>query len=416
MRSLNGPNQLQVNSPLRICFVAPFGLGQKTTVWARVLPLARVLVTHGHKVTILIPPWDTPADSGKVWNDAGVRIVNVALGGGLLGLLWRLLREIRQRRPDIVHIVKPRAHAGLVQWWLWHVCRLPRAQGFKLLLDIDDWEQAWSEINEYGWLISRFLAWQEEWGIRHTDGITAASVWLVDRARAYAPESPIHYLPNGVAKSAIEHATDSSYSTKEKTILYFSRMIEVQPSWLAKFVCALEEEEPNARLLIAGGGLNAERDRWFQAEFDMHRAKVRAGINSTSQMQVEWLGLIPSNEITDLYIRATCAIFPAEDVPLQQAKCSVRLATTLLNGVPVIASAVGQQAEYGAERAAVLIDHRGQICADPASFSNAVVAVLREPEQQRDLVAAAQARLLSEYNWQKLGDSLADFYVEMIKR
>ena len=34
----------------RIAFVAPFGLGQKTTVWARTLPLARYLAAQGHTV------------------------------------------------------------------------------------------------------------------------------------------------------------------------------------------------------------------------------------------------------------------------------------------------------------------------------------------------------------------------------
>ncbi len=49
---------------------------------------------------------------------------------------------------------------------------------------------------------SAFLDWQEEWGIRHADGITAASRWLVERAKAYAPETPILYLPNGVTLPA----------------------------------------------------------------------------------------------------------------------------------------------------------------------------------------------------------------------
>ena len=67
-----------------------------------------------------------------------------------------------------------------------------------ILLDIDDWEQAWGPINGYPATTARFLAWQEEWGIRHADGITAASRWLVERAKAYTPETPVLYLPNGV--------------------------------------------------------------------------------------------------------------------------------------------------------------------------------------------------------------------------
>ncbi len=122
---------------MRIVFVAPFGLGQKTTVWARTLPLARHLAGRGCQVTLLIPPWDTPSDAGRVWDDGGVRLINVALGGGLPLITARLLREIDRLQPDIVHLVKPRAYAGIVGWLLWQRRRWAR-RGPRLLLDVDD--------------------------------------------------------------------------------------------------------------------------------------------------------------------------------------------------------------------------------------------------------------------------------------
>jgi len=197
-----------MNSPHRITFVAPFGLGQKTTVWARTLPLARYLASQGHTVSIVIPPWDTPADAGKQWLDNGVTLINVPLGGGTPLIAARMMRAIDATRPDIVHIVKPRAHAGLVQWWLWQRRRLEMRDwrlgqslisnpSPRIILDVDDWEQAWAAINPYPRLVARFLAWQEEWGIRHADGITAASRWLVERAQQYTPATPIIIYPTG---------------------------------------------------------------------------------------------------------------------------------------------------------------------------------------------------------------------------
>src|SRR5262245_48937000 len=103
----------------RIAFVAPFGLGQKTTVWARTLPLARHLVRCGFAVQVIIPPWDTPADAGQRREDAGVEIIQVPIKGGIPATVGRMVGQLNQFRPDLVHIVKPRAHAGLVQWWLW---------------------------------------------------------------------------------------------------------------------------------------------------------------------------------------------------------------------------------------------------------------------------------------------------------
>ncbi len=103
----------------------------------------------------------------------------------------------------------------------------------------------------------------------------------------------------------------------------------------------------------------------------------------------------------ELYARTACAIFPAAPVPLQQAKCSVRLATTLLRGTPVVASAVGEQANYGADGAAVLVPPD----APPAHFAGEVVRVLKNPVQQRELGTVAIHRLLERYAWEDWGTS-----------
>src|SRR3954467_2642112 len=48
---------------LKICLVAPFGLKTKGTTAARVLPIAEALVRHGHRVRVIVPPWDDPPAS-----------------------------------------------------------------------------------------------------------------------------------------------------------------------------------------------------------------------------------------------------------------------------------------------------------------------------------------------------------------
>ena len=382
-------------SPLapRICFVAPFGLGQKTTIWARTLPLAQVLANQGAEVRILIPPWDTPTDAGKSWVDGGVTLSNVTLAGGTAAITYRLLRELHAFQPHVVHIVKPRAHAGLVQWWLWQRRRWQKTRT-PILLDIDDWEQAWAPINHYSPPVARFLAWQEEWGIRHADGITAASRWLVERAHAYAPLTPLQYLPNGVAPAESEGLRWQINSSTD--VLFFTRFVEVQADWLAAFWQALRAIEPHARLIVAGTPVQPGLDEPFKRQ-------LTAG-------DVEWLGYVQPADQSALYARIGCAIFPAADVPLQQAKCSVRLATTLLRGVPVVASAVGEQAAYGADGAARLLGPN----ASPQEFAQAVAAVLQQPQEQLALSVAARRRLVERYRWEDLGRRLVDFYTKLI--
>ncbi|MCS6828728.1 MAG: glycosyltransferase family 4 protein [Caldilinea sp.] len=381
----------------RVCFVAPFGLGQKTTVWARTLPLARALATHGWRPTILIPPWDTPQDAGRRWRDDEVEIVNIALTGGLIPQIRRLLHEIACVQPDIVHIVKPRAHAGLVQWRLW---RKPRGKRPAVLLDADDWEQAWAPINRYPWPVARFLAWQEEWGIRHADAFTVASRWLAETIAGIRPNAPLLWLPNGV--EAPKPDAPRWHADAGADVLFFTRFVEVSPQWLVRFLSSLHEKFPGSTLLIAGAPVRRGLDRPYRLAIQKYAPNSAA--------RVEWLGFVDRNQLAALYARIGCAIFPAEPTILQQAKCSVRLANTLLAGVPVVASAVGEQITYGAEGAARLAPAH----ATPEEFAAAVAEVLAAPAHQRTLSEAAPQRLLTRYEWRMLGAQLDAFYQRIL--
>jgi glycosyltransferase involved in cell wall biosynthesis len=384
---------------LSIVYVAPFGLSQKSTVWARILPLARRMSARGHTTALLVPPWDSPADAGKTSVEQGVRVEQMALQGGALAVVRRMVHRVTALSPQIVHIVKPRAHAGLVQWWLWHSRRIKQGHPV-LLLDVDDWEQAWTAVNHYPWHMARFLAWQEEWGIRHADGITAASQWLMDRVHHASPAIPRLYLPNGVTPPAHEQpaAAPNEEQVKDeqvrgKRVLFFTRFIEVSPNWLARCWAALRAAAPDAELLLAGRGLAPGLEEGFR--------RALAGAPG-----VHWLGFVPRDRLPALYARAACAIFPADPIPLHQAKCSVRLATTLLYGVPVVASAVGEQAAYGAAGAAHLV----AAGAAPEQFAAAVAYLLTSPGERSALSAAAQTRLLEVYNWDRLVGELEAFY------
>ena len=389
--------QQGMNLPSRhVCFVAPFGLGQKTTVWARTLPLAKQLVARGWRATILIPPWDTPQDAGRSWTDEGVSVVNVATKGGTAPTTRRLLRELDRCAPDVVHIVKPRAHAGLVQWWL--ATMGAGRNKPRLLLDVDDWEQAWEPINHYPWLVARFLAWQEEWGIRHAQAVTAASRWLERQVQEYAPAVPVLYLPNGIDVRQVRAIAWQPPAAG--AVLFFTRFVEVSPGWFAEFCASLYAKRPQTRIIVAGTPVHPRLDEPF-------RHQVAA---SPAAAAVEWTGFIPPADLPGLYARTGCAIFPAADVPLQQAKCSVRLATTLLQGLPVVASAVGEQAAYGAYGAARLLP----ASSTPAAFAAAVDEVLQRPSEQVALGAAARTRLVERYSWGRLGQELFDFYTKTL--
>jgi glycosyltransferase involved in cell wall biosynthesis len=268
-----------------------------------------------------------------------------------------------------------------------------------MFLDLDDWEQAWGPINHYPRPLARFLTWQEEWGIRHADAITAASRWLEACAHVYQPQTPVLYLPNGI--TAPVAGAPHWQATNTRDVLFFTRFVEIDPGWLPPFLAALHATVPAARLLVAGEPVQPGLDIPFRT------AIAEAGLAD----RVEWLGFVPRATLSALYARVGCAIFPAADVPLQQAKCSVRLATTLLEGVPVIASAVGEQTNYGAHGAALLVPPD----AAPATFAAAVAGVLNAPQQQLALAAQARAQLLERYDWAALAGTLSNFYRQALR-
>ncbi|HHE71105.1 MAG TPA: hypothetical protein ENL34_02325, partial [Chloroflexi bacterium] len=108
---------------VEVVMVGPFGLRPRMTMEARALPLARSLVRRGHAVTLLLPPWQNPEDSGRCWVEDGVRVENVPLPASVPGwfqgrLTARMVHRVREIDPDVVHIFKPKAYAGLVHWAL----------------------------------------------------------------------------------------------------------------------------------------------------------------------------------------------------------------------------------------------------------------------------------------------------------
>ena len=74
---------------MRITMVGTFGMQPKMTMTTRALAMGQALARHGHEVTLVVPPWNWPEDSGREWVDGGVRVVNIALpGSGVRNRCW----------------------------------------------------------------------------------------------------------------------------------------------------------------------------------------------------------------------------------------------------------------------------------------------------------------------------------------
>jgi glycosyltransferase involved in cell wall biosynthesis len=373
--------------------VGPFGLRPKGTMSVRALPMARALVARGHRVTLLLPPWQNPEDAGKRWEEGDVAIENVSLPPHVPGLshlliTLRLARRTLALRPDVVHLFKPKAYSGLVHLLL---ARLPRRRRPRLVVDADDWEGpgGWNEIGGYTQAQRRLFAWQERWGLTHADAVTVASRALESLVWAMGV-SPgrVFYVPNG---ARTQQLGERAPSTQHSTILLYTRFFEFPPSRAIEVLRRVRQAMPEARLLVVGRGLFGEEEVLLaQAQ--------EAGLGAA----VEYAGWVEAERLPEYFARATLAMYPFDDTLVNRAKCAVKLGDLLAAGVPVVAEAVGQNREYIRHGRTGWLVEPGDVDA----FARAIIHVLKNTQLRQRLGQAAARDVRMRFAWERLAETV----------
>jgi glycosyltransferase involved in cell wall biosynthesis len=396
---------------MNVVMIGPFGLRPKGTMRVRALPLAKTLAARGHSVALLIPPWDHPADAGREWEEDGVWVVNVPLPPRLPllfhGLLaFRLVRRALALRPDVIHCFKPKAYAGLAHFILWWLRRLRFARGklaldLRLVVDEDDWEQAWNEVEAYSPAQKCVFTWQERWGLRHADAVVVASRALVSlvEGTGVTPDR-IYYVPNGVhlrpadTPSHPPHLADAAQAVRmlwelddALVVLLYTRFFEFRLERIVEILRRVAAQEPRAKMLVVGEGL-------FGEESELDEMLTAAGLSSYAA----FTGWVESDRLPGYFAAADIAIFPYDDTLINRTKCSVKLTDLLAAGLPVVADAVGQNAEY-------IVDGESGLLVRPeddAAFADAVVRLLKDADL-RTRMGASTARCIRErFAWDNL--------------
>jgi glycosyltransferase involved in cell wall biosynthesis len=395
---------------MRIVFVGPFALQPKRTMAVRALPLARALAVRGHQVLVVLPPWDSPQDAGREWEEGGVRVCNLPLPARVpiwehVVLAVRVLRTALRYRPDVIHCFKPKAYAGLTAWAVWQLKRLGWVKA-QLVVDSDDWEGSggWNELEPYPRWQKRFFAWQERWGLTHHDALTVASRALETIAWSLGvPPRKVCYLPNGGRPGESAPPENEVALLREQyglgdapVVLLYTRFFEYGLERAAGIMQGVLDLEPQTRWLIVGQGLFGEEEQLL----DITRA---LGIAE----HIVHAGWVPPEQLPAHFALAQAAIYPFDDTLVNRCKCAVKLIDLLAAGVPVVADRVGQNAEYIEHGISGLLVAPG----DSAAFVAAVVRLLRDPALAESFGAAAQQRIRTEFTWDKLASQVESVYV-----
>ena len=395
---------------MRIVMIGPFGLKPKATMAVRALPMAKALVARGHAVTVLLPPWANPEDSGRVFEEGSVRIENIDLPSRApllfhLQTTRRLVRRALALEPDVIHCFKPKAYAGLSAYWLWQLKRV-RLTHVRLVVDTDDWEGAggWNERENYAWAQKRMFAWQEQWGLRHCQALTVASralesiVWSM----GVKPERVV-YVPNGVddgsrkleVRGAPSNLQPPTSNLQPPTILLYTRFFEFRVERVLDVFGRALQSVPDARLLVVGTGLFGEETTLIE------QAQARGWGD-----RVEYAGWIDPDRLPEVFARADVAIYPFDDTLLNRTKCAVKLIDLLAAGVPVVADAVGQNVEYVRHNETGILVPAGDVTA----MADAAVALLNERRRARILGGSAARDVRERFGWNRLVEAVERAY------
>lgn len=394
---------------MNITILGPFGLRPKSTMRRRALPLGKALAARGHRVMVVVPPWDWPSDAGRQWQEDGVEIRSLALYPSLPGLfssaalMMRLMGATLDVQPEIVHCFKPKAYSGLAAFLLWYGRGMGLWDG-RLVVDTDDWEGAggWNERGGYSRAQRRFFAWQERWGLRHADAVTVASHTLQMLAwSGGVPPRCVHYLPNG-APSWSEVKGDGQAVRRRHgiedglVVLCYTRFVGCGPDRWAAIVAEVAAQIPLARFLVVGTGLAGEEQQF--------QARVRERLPAEKVMLAGW---IREEELPGYLAAADLALFPLEDTLVNRARCPAKLADLLAAGVPVLAEAVGEATAYIEDGVSgVLLPPSS--C--PVTWATEAAVLLRDTSRRRQLGMAARQRMREEFTWDRSVDGLLALY------
>jgi glycosyltransferase involved in cell wall biosynthesis len=382
----------------RVLMLGTFGLRPKATLRARALALAQTLSGSTWTFNLITTPWDCPEDAGKCWSEYGIPVRNTRSVDPIsfTHVTLETTREARAIQPDLVHLFKPKGFGDFSARWL--------GRGLPVVVDMDDWEGdgGWNEIGGYSRLQRRIFDWQERTWPRRAAALTVASRALEQRALDLgADRQHVHYVPNGLTRARFSQLARSERglcvaANRPPTILVYTRFIEFEPEFIVRVLVDVRHALPDAILRIVGASADG------CAEIGLRDAAHNAGIADAIDVR-GWVG---QDEIPELAATCDLAIHPFDDNLVNRAKCSVKLLELMATALPIVTTAVGENASFIEDGISGRLTPPG----DPAAMANSVVELLRHPTHAELLGQAAQERVNAHYLWELLAPRVAAAY------
>lgn len=340
-------------------------------------PISYQLVTHLRAHVDVFAVISRFTDNRSVWQSGAIPVIEVntytSAGQAVLSTLnihqhYRLLSLIAAEKPDVLFFPMLHLWSPVIQWGL---RRIPN------VVTIHDPEPHPG--------IVAFAAWHHGRVAMRlaTRCIVLSNCFVTTLEHLGIPRQKIDVIPHGELSSYYAELSPPTVPVSgQPTILFFGRIEPYKGlGVLLEAFRKVEQEVPNARLLIAGAG-------------DLKPYQDQIARLTRVEIDNRW---IPDELIASYFRRAQIVV-----VPYTSATQSGIIAIATGLGTPVIASRVGglcEQIEHG----------KTGILVEPGSVDELAewcLRLLRDPVLAQNLAAEAKHRALSHFSWSSIAEQV----------
>jgi len=397
-----------MNEPLNILMITH---KSKFGSFARSHAMARQLVKHGHKVTILlISPTRRFGFDEDEWD--GVRLIETP------DLLWGRLRtgwdpwNVLSR---IWYLNNHKDHYDLIHCFETRPCTIYPARFLSaknhipLITDWNDWwgHHGLTEINRPGWYRFTFFnfieTYYEETFRACAGGLTVIASALVERAinLGVDPELILH-IPGGTFtdKYGVKSKEECRIFAKlplEGPILGFgSADSHLDMEIIIEALVLVAKKYPCVKLLITG-----------KAKPEIHKMAAKFNLED----KVIFSGFLTSEEFPLYLGAADLYLLPMADRPYNHGRWPNKIGDYMTFGRPTVSNPIG-------DIKTLFEQHEIGLMAEwsPESFAEKIIYLLDHPEAAEQLGRNARLVAENEYDWAILVRQLEQFYGRILNR
>ena len=397
-----------------ITFFTVGGLEEPSAI-GRYIPLAKKLSQRGYKINYLALHPDFKSLKGRYLRQDGFDVyfvgqMHVLKRGSrkfyfnklkLLAVVvtstWRMITQGLRLKTDIIYCFKPQPINGLAAFVVKALKRKP------LLLDCDDYEAELNRLSKFQKSIFVFFEDKLPWAVQR---ITFHSTFLKERyLKLGIPEDKFIQIYNGFNpdrfnnpdQQKVRALKESLHLTDKRTILYLGSLSLCSGhaiDLLIKAFVHIKKEIPNAVLLIVGGG----------EDFD----KLQAMVSPGEQDAIIFAGKIPSEEIPCYIQLAEASVDPVYESLTNKARCPIKLFESMVLGVPVVTSDIGDRRKILGDGKAGLLVRIG----DEEDLARGIVTALTDRERVHTM-KEEMSRIIHQYSWDNMTEVLLEQIPEL---